>query len=180
MDSAKLNSVKNSNGTRPKHSQAGAMNPRARGTEVYSGNGAMNTHASGAESRTLRGAHGTNLRSRNAEKPGADEKVLYFLKQHARGLLALVVMVLLVHDVFGTHGFLAMRRTEREIKKVKADLDHLNKENEDLEQQVQDLKSDPRTIERLAREGSLLARPGEIIIKIPQSQWTESSAKTKP
>jgi cell division protein FtsB len=150
MDSANLNRVKNSKGANAK----------------------KNSHAGGASAK--------KLRSQDAPKAGADEKAFHFLKQHARGLLALVVMILLVHDVFGTHGFLAMRRTEREIKRVQADLDHLNKENEDLEQQVQDLKTDPRTIERLAREGSLLARPGEVIIKIPQSHWTESSAKTKP
>jgi len=117
--------------------------------------------------------------AKKIEPQSADEKFVRFVKQHARGLLALIVGVLLVHDVFGTHGFIAMRRTEREIKKVQADLDHLNKENEELEQQVQDLKTDPRAIERLAREGSLLARPGEVIIKIPQAQWAETSAKTK-
>jgi cell division protein FtsB len=168
MDSAKLNSVKNSNGTKNSN---GAKHSRA---------DAKHSHASGAKVRNLRGGSGRSLRSQDPQVTGADEKCFDFLKQHARGLLALIVMVLLVHDVFGTHGFLAMKRTEREIKRVQADLDHLDKENQDLEQQVQDLKTDPRTIERLAREGSLLARPGEIIIKIPQSQWTESSAKTKP
>lgn len=107
------------------------------------------------------------------------ERLAEFAKQHARGLLALIVVFLVAHDVFGTHGFLAMRRTEREIKRVQADLDHLNKENGEMEQQVKDLKTDPHTIERLAREGSLLARPGEVIIKIPQSQWSESNAKAK-
>jgi cell division protein FtsB len=118
-------------------------------------------------------------RAKKTEPQSVDEKFIHFVKQHSRGLLALIVGVLLVHDVFGTHGFIAMRRTEREIKKVQADLDHLNKENEDLQQQVQDLKTDPRTIERLAREGSLLARPGEVIIKIPHAQWAETSATTK-
>jgi len=88
--------------------------------------------------------------------------------------------VLLVHDVFGTHGFIAMQRTAREIKKVQADLDQLNKENVELEQQVRDLKTDPHTIERLAREGSLLAKPGEVIIKIPQTRVDQTSAKSKP
>ena len=114
------------------------------------------------------------------ETPAADERVIAFAKRHLRGLLALIVMVLLVHDVFGTHGFMAMRRTARDIKKVQADLDQLNKENEQLEQQVRDLKTDPRAIERLAREGSLLARPGEVIIKIPQARVAETSAKSKP
>jgi cell division protein FtsB len=109
-----------------------------------------------------------------------DEKVIAFAKRHMRALLVLAVAVLLVHDVFGTHGFIAMRRTARDIKKVQADLDHLNKENLELEQQVRDLKTDPHTIERLAREGSLLARPGEVIIKIPQTRVDQTSAKSKP
>lgn len=113
-----------------------------------------------------------------AEKPGADERAVAFVKRHIRGLLALLVGVLLVHDVFGTHGFMAMRRTAREIKKVQADLDQLNKENADLEEQVRDLKSDPHTIERLARESGL-ARPGEVIVRAPQARVTEASAKNK-
>jgi hypothetical protein len=42
----------------------------------------------------------------------AKEKIQPILKQHARALLGLLVLVLIVHDVFGTHGFLAMRRTQ--------------------------------------------------------------------
>ena len=128
----------------------------------------------------LHKAKRTKPEKSGAENPGADERVIAFAKRHLRGLLALIVMVLLVHDVFGTHGFMAMRRTASEIKKVQADLNQINKENEQLEQQVRDLKTDPRTIERLAREGSLLARPGEVIIKIPQSRVAETSAKSKP
>ena len=105
------------------------------------------------------------------------EKIAGSARRHARGVLALIVVFLVAHDIFGAHGFLAMRRTQQEIKRVQADLDHLNKENAELEQQVKDLKTDPHTIERLAREGSLLARPGEVIIKIPQSQSPESSSK---
>ena len=100
----------------------------------------------------------------------AEEKFQLFLRQYGRGLLGLLVLVLVVHDIFGTHGFLAMRRTRNEIQKVQADLNRLNKENAQLQQEVQDLKTDPRTIERIAREELGQARPGEIIIKIPPSQ----------
>ena len=89
------------------------------------------------------------------------------LRQHGRGLLGLLVLVLIVHDIFGPHGFLAMRRTQNEISKVKADLDRLNRENVQLEQEVKDLKTDPRLIEKIARDDLGLAKPGEIIIKIP-------------
>jgi cell division protein FtsL len=108
----------------------------------------------------------------------AEEKFQSLLKQYGRGLMGLLVLVLVVHDIFGTHGFLAMRRTQSEIKKVQADLDRLNKENADLAQQVKDLKTDPQTIERMAREMGL-AKSGEIIIKIPQSQIDQQNSRQK-
>ena len=92
--------------------------------------------------------------------------------------MGLLVLVLVVHDIFGTHGFLAMRRTQTEIKKVEADLDRLNKENTQLSEQVKDLKTDPKAIERLAREMGL-AKTGEIIIMIPQSQQIQQSSSLK-
>jgi cell division protein FtsB len=97
------------------------------------------------------------------------------MKQYGRGLLGLLVAVMIVHDVFGTHGFLAMRRTQNEIAKVKADLEQLSKENTALAQEVKDLKSDPRLIEKIARDDLGLARPGEVIIRIPQGQLHEQS-----
>ena len=102
------------------------------------------------------------------EKVSLEERVTALLRQYCRGLLGLLVLVMIVHDVFGAHGFLAMRRTENEIKKVQANLDQLSKENALLEQQVKDLKSDPRLIEKIARDDLGLARPGEVIIRIPQ------------
>ncbi|MGC0774725.1 MAG: septum formation initiator family protein [Candidatus Acidiferrum sp.] len=104
------------------------------------------------------------------KKATAEEKIRPLMRQYGSGLLGLLVLVMIVHDIFGTHGFLAMRRTESEIKKVKADLDQLSKENAALEQETKDLKSDPRLIEKIARDDLGLARPGEIIIRIPQGQ----------
>lgn len=104
------------------------------------------------------------------KKVSAEEKIRSLLQHYGRGLLGLLIAVMIVHDVFGTHGFLAMRRTQGEIKKVKADLDQLSKENATLEQEVKDLKTDPRLIEKIARDDLGLARPGEIIIRIPQEQ----------
>jgi cell division protein FtsL len=92
-------------------------------------------------------------------------KTLFF--SYGRYVLALVVVLLLVHDVFGTHGFLAMRKKQQEIQKVTAELNRLGKENESLRQEQQDLKTDPQTIRKIAREELLLAEPGEIIIKLP-------------
>jgi cell division protein FtsB len=85
-------------------------------------------------------------------------------------ILVIFVVVLMVHDIFGPHGFLVMRRKQQEIQKINSVLQRLNKENSLLEQDVQDLKSDPQTIRKIAREELGLAQPGEIIIKLPASE----------
>jgi cell division protein FtsB len=113
------------------------------------------------------------------KKLSAEEKLRSLLQHYGRGLLGLLIAVMIVHDVFGTHGFLAMRRTQSEIRKVKADLDQLSKENATLEQEVKDLKTDPRLIEKIARDDLGLARPGEIIIRIPQEQQREQNPAVK-
>jgi len=103
-----------------------------------------------------------------------------FLERHGRALLALFIVALVVHDVFGTHGFIAMRRTQNEIERVKKDLDRLKKENLELGDQVKALKTDPRLIEKIAREDLQRARPGEIIIRVPQPQPQPGEPNPKP
>jgi len=113
------------------------------------------------------------------ESVPAEEKMRSLVRQYGRGLLGLLVLVMMVHDVFGTHGFLAMRRTQSEIRKVKANLDALSKENAALAREVKDLNTDPRLIEKIARDDLGLARPGEIIIRIPQGQTFDQGPAPK-
>jgi len=108
------------------------------------------------------------------------EKAGTILRQYGGVLLGLLVLVLVVHDIFGTHGYLAMSRTQKEIKKVQADLEQLNRENLKLEEEVQDLKTDPRVIEKIARDELGLARPGDIIYIIPKSQQLPQDATVNP
>ena len=103
-------------------------------------------------------------------------KLKAVVQHHGWQMLVLFVFVLLVHDVFGTHGYLAMHRKQQEIQKVKAELERLDKENTALENDVKDLKSDPQTIRKIAREELGLARPGEVIIKLPATTPAETAA----
>src|SRR5712664_1920072 len=113
-------------------------------------------------------------------KIAGNEKTPPLLRQYGPALLGLLVLVLVVHDIFGTHGYLAMRRTQQEIKRVTKDLDQLNKENSELEQEVRELKTDPHKIEKIARDELGLAKPGEVIIKIPRSQQLPQHSSAKP
>ena len=108
-----------------------------------------------------------------------EEKLRKFVQQWGRQLLVIFVVVLVVHDIFGAHGFLVMHRKQQEIQKVSADIDRLNKENAALEQNVKDLKTDPQTIRKIAREELGLAKPGEIIIKLP-AQTPQKLPAAKP
>jgi cell division protein FtsB len=92
-----------------------------------------------------------------------------YLRKNMRQILGLALLALFVHDVFGPHGFIAMRRTQREIEQIREQIGKLNDENKTLTEQVSSLKSDPKSIERIAREEMGLARPGEMIFKIPDN-----------
>lgn len=92
-----------------------------------------------------------------------------FLRKNARQILILALFALLVHDIFGAHGFIAMRRTQKEIADIQDQIGRINTENKSLSEQVTSLKSDPKAIERIAREEMGLARPGEMIYKLPDS-----------
>ena len=99
----------------------------------------------------------------------SSSEVVAYLRRNARQILAFALFALLVHDVFGPHGFLAMRRTQKEIEQIRDQIGKVNEENKSLAEQVNSLKSDPRSIERIAREEMGLARPGELIFKLPDT-----------
>lgn len=92
-----------------------------------------------------------------------------YLQKHLRQILGLALFALLVHDIFGPHGFIAMRRTQKEIEDIRTQIGKVNAENKSLSDEVNALKTDPESIERIAREEMGLARPGELIFKLPDS-----------
>nr|HEV7954084.1 septum formation initiator family protein [Candidatus Acidoferrales bacterium] len=96
----------------------------------------------------------------------AREQSPSFFRRNLRTILGLAILALTIHDIFGPHGFLAMRRTQLEINKFSAEMQKLDRENQELADQVTSLKTDPRIIEQIAREDMGLAKPGELIFKI--------------
>ena len=100
-----------------------------------------------------------------------------YLRRNARQILGLALFALFVHDIFGAHGFIAMRRTQKEIEEIRDQIGKINTENKSLTDQVNSLKTDPKAIERIAREDMGLARPGELIYKLPDSAKPGDSGK---
>jgi cell division protein FtsB len=98
--------------------------------------------------------------------------------------LILVCVALIVHEIFGDHGYLALRREKQQHELLQQQIQQLQDENQKLEKQIKALKSDPQAIEKLAREQMRLARPGEIIYtlpdKDPKAEAPPASAKENP
>ena len=90
-----------------------------------------------------------------------------FWSRNGRAILGVALGAFAVHDIFGAHGFLAMRRTQKEMEQMRENIERLDQENTALADQVNALKTDPKTIERIAREEFGFARPGEKIFKLP-------------
>lgn len=99
-----------------------------------------------------------------------------FLRRNLSWFVGVALALLLLQDVFGNHGVLAMRRSQQEAREVQRQIDQMNEENRQLEARVKALKTDPQAIERIAREEMGLARPGEYIFKIQPKPGDDTTA----
>jgi len=122
----------------------------------------------------------------NEQSPQRNHAVTFFnqmcefLRRNTSIFLVAGLLLLVIQDIFGTHGVLAMRRAEREAAKVKQQIEKIDAENRRLQDNVKSLKSDPQTIERIAREEMGLARPGEYIFKLPPKTNQPSGRMPQP
>jgi len=102
-----------------------------------------------------------------------------FAKANVRTIFLIGFVLLALQDIFGTHGVVAMRKSQKEAAQIRNEIKQLNDENRQLDQRVKDLKSDPQAVEEIARQDMGLARPGEYIFKVtPKSSDASGSAST--
>jgi cell division protein FtsL len=112
-----------------------------------------------------------DLTKKQASEPNSDPNIGFFeqLGQFFRRNMYLFLIVgfalLLLQDVFGTHGVLAMRQSQKEAQGIQKDISRLDEENQRLQNRVKSLKTDPAAIERIAREEMKLSRQGEVIFQ---------------
>jgi cell division protein FtsB len=128
-----------------------------------------------------------SVTNQQREKPPVDvpreafgAQLRAFFRRNAIWFLVVALAWLLIQDIFGTHGVLAMRHSQAELQKIQHEIDQLNGENEKLQGNVKDLKSDPATIEGIAREDMGLARPGELVFKTHQKPAGPSHPPAAP
>jgi cell division protein FtsB len=90
--------------------------------------------------------------------------------------VALLAVWLFMHVTFGANGMVVYRAKRAEYQNLQKDLDRLQKENTEYINQVNQLKSDPKRIEKEAREQFHYARPGEVIYVAPETPAPVSPA----
>jgi cell division protein FtsB len=114
-----------------------------------------------------RSVHNPPPENRDATAPHQSfvEQLGAFFRRNLYWFLIAGFVLLLLQDIFGTHGVLAMRRSQAEARKIQQEITQLDRENRKLQDHVKDLKTDPSTMECIAREDFGLARPGELIFK---------------
>jgi len=86
----------------------------------------------------------------------------------ATAAIGALAVWLFLHVMFGANGMVVYRQKRAEYLDMQKEVNHLQKDNQRYTNQIEALKSDPRTIEKEAREQLHYAKPGEVVYVAPQ------------
>lgn len=86
----------------------------------------------------------------------------------ALALFVLGILTYLPYHAFRHDSSQEYLRLAGEVDVMRAGNDQLRQENDDLRRRIDASRSDPRVMERQARERLMLARPDEIILVFPE------------
>jgi cell division protein FtsB len=107
------------------------------------------------------------------------QRLFGWRRRIATGGVAVLTAMLLVHVVWGDNGAVDYSKKRSEHKQLEQELQDLQKENERLQTNIKGLRTDPKVIEKEAREQLKYARPGEVIYTLPAPQPTETNSARK-
>ncbi len=94
----------------------------------------------------------------------------------ATGVLAAFTVWVGLHVMFGPNGTVTYRAKRTEAGDLQQQINGLQKENTALSQQINALRSDPKAIEKEAREQLHYAKPDEVIYVAPYQERTPTPA----
>jgi cell division protein FtsB len=84
--------------------------------------------------------------------------------------VALLALLLAAHVVFGTNGMVAWSQKRAQHRELQKHIEELQKENMRVSQRIEKLKTDPKAIEKEAREQLRYAKPGEVVYTMPEQR----------
>lgn len=108
--------------------------------------------------------------------------VVYSLRRRiATGGILILTAWLFLHIMSGANGMVVYRQKRAEIDDLQREVNSLQQENQRYNEQIKSLKTDPKAIEKEAREALHYTRPGEVVYVAPPpvspTKPTTNSAK---
>jgi cell division protein FtsB len=97
----------------------------------------------------------------------------------ATAAILALMCVLGYHAVFGANGLLAYEAKRRESQDLQRQLQSLEQQNAQLQDRIKGLKSDPKAIEKEAREQLRYVRPGEVVYTLPANSNPKPASSVK-
>jgi cell division protein FtsB len=121
-----------------------------------------------AETAPLAGAFAEDIAGRMTAILRPFLTLMYSIRRRlATGAVALITAWLFVHIMFGANGMVVYKQKKAEYQSLQTEIDSVQKENDRYTGQIKALQTDPKTIEKEAREQLHYARPGEVIYFAP-------------
>jgi cell division protein FtsB len=90
-----------------------------------------------------------------------------FRRRIATGAVGVLTIWLFVHVMFGANGMVVYRQKRAEYQNLQKEIEGLQKQNDHYSKQINALKTDPKTIEKEAREVLHYTKPGEVVYVAP-------------
>jgi cell division protein FtsB len=104
---------------------------------------------------------------------GWDHKTL---RRNTIFVMALLSLVMLMHEIFGRNGYLTLRHEKKEFSALQQQIQTVSEQNKQLEMKIKALKKNPEAVEQQARDQLHLAKPGELIYMLPDRRSAQSPA----
>jgi cell division protein FtsB len=93
-------------------------------------------------------------------------------------MVAVVSVLAFAYAIMGNNGYLELRRREAKNQELRLKADGLRQENKEIRSEIRALKSDPKAIEKIAREELGMVKPGEV--KITTNPDRQKAAAARP
>jgi len=91
--------------------------------------------------------------------------------------VGILLCVVGYYAIFAANGLVDYQQKRRESRELDRQIRALQQQNGGMEQEIKALKSDPKTIEKEARERLRYARPGEVVYTVSPPAVSQPSEK---
>lgn len=91
-----------------------------------------------------------------------------------------VALASIAYMLFSDTGVVQIVRTRAEASRLMSEVHAAEQANRELYAEIEALRSDPRAIERIAREELMLARPGETVYLLPPLEVDPATRQGQP